>query len=391
MGAGVTDIVWGPDIEILETDTSSYSFLGNAKYEGTLNNIYAGMGIPPTLTGTFGANGTTNNFISLKTLTERLEYGRSVIVEFWNQQFKIVQKVMGFRFPAKIVFDRMILGNEDAEKALLIQLADRNLISDEMLQNVFKNDPEMERIRLKREKQERKVGKRVPKAGAYHNTPEPQVEYAKIALQAGMVTPSEVGLELEEKKPGEVSMMEQDKQLQEKTITMQKQTKMAACPPGSKPKPKAKIGLRPKGRSGQGRPKGKKDSKKRKTRTFRARSMIESWARSSQNTISDILAPAILETFGKKNMRQLSTEQAADAENIKFGVLCSYKPLSVIDEASVAKAINSSVPSEAKDLYNTCVGDFVKNMGRQPTLEECRNIQINVYTSIMLDEGEDNG
>jgi hypothetical protein len=375
VGAGVTDIIWGPDIEILETDVASYQFLGNEKYQGTLNNIYAGLGIPPTLTGTFGAAGTTNNFISLKTLTERLEYGRAVISEFWKAQLKVVQKVMGHRFPAQLAFDRMILGNEDTEKALLIQLADRNLISDEMIQHIFKNDPEMERIRLKRERQERQAGKRVPKAGAWHNNPEPDVEFAKIALQSGQATPSEVGLELKENKQGEVKQADRQMELEKFKIK-------------NKPKPTV-GGKKPKGRSGQGRPKTSKDSKKRKAKTFRARSMIESWARAAQNKITETVNPAVLATHNKKNMRQLTTEQAEDAENIKFGVLCSLKPLSEVNDEAIASVINNPTPSDAKELYNLYAGDFVKTMARQPSLEEIRNMQVSVYLTLMLDEDKE--
>ena len=82
VGGGTMDIVWGPDIELLESNTNVHNFLGEGKYVPHLNSIYAGLGIPPTLTGTFGAAGTTNNFISLKTLTQRLQYGRDILVEF---------------------------------------------------------------------------------------------------------------------------------------------------------------------------------------------------------------------------------------------------------------------------------------------------------------------
>lgn len=375
VGAGVTDIIWGPDIEILETSVDAYQFLGDAKYQGTLNNIYAGLGIPPTLTGTFGAAGTTNNFISLKTLTERLEYGRAVITAFWDSQIKIIQKAMGHRFPARVVFDRMILGNEDAEKALLVQLADRNLISDEMIQHIFKNDPELERIRLKREKQERESGKRVPKAGAWHN-PTPEVDYAKIALQSGVATPSQVGLELKENKQGEVPMVDKQAELEKFKIR-------------NAPKPAAPGKKKPKGRSGQGRPKTSKDSKKRKTKTFRARSMIESWARSTQAKISEALNPAILATYNKKNMRQLTTQQAEDAENIKFGVLCSLQPLSEVNEEVIASVVNNPTPENAKELYNLYAGDFVKTMARQPSLDEVRNMQVSVYLTLILDENKE--
>ena len=96
VGGGTMDIVWGPDIELIESKTNVHQFLGEGKYTPHLNNVYAGLGIPPTLTGTFGAAGTTNNFISLKTLTQRLQYGRDVLKQFWEAELEMVQKVMGF-------------------------------------------------------------------------------------------------------------------------------------------------------------------------------------------------------------------------------------------------------------------------------------------------------
>jgi hypothetical protein len=167
VGGGTMDLVWGPDIELIESKTSVHQFLGEAKYTPHLNSVYAGLGIPPTLTGTYGAAGTTNNFISLKTLTQRLQYGRKVLMAFWKNEIAAVQKAMGFRFPAKIEFDRMDLSNEEAEKALLIQLADRNVVSDELLQRVFGFDPETEKTRLNRENRERKSERMVKKAGPY--------------------------------------------------------------------------------------------------------------------------------------------------------------------------------------------------------------------------------
>ena len=215
VGGGTMDLVWGPDIELLESKTNVHQFLGEGKYVPHLNAVYAGLGIPPTLTGTFGASGTTNNFISLKTLTQRLQYGRDVLITFWEKEIELVQKAMGFRFPAKIEFDRMDLSNEEAEKALLIQLADRNLISDELLQSKFGFDPEMEKTRLNRETRDRKSDRMVKKSGPWHD---PQFENSlkKISLQLGIAAPSQVGLNLDKKKPGEKTSLEM---------------KMAASPP----------------------------------------------------------------------------------------------------------------------------------------------------------------
>ena len=44
----------------------------------------------------------SNNYVSLKTLIERLEYGREVLSGWWRQEIEMVQKAMGFRFPAQI-------------------------------------------------------------------------------------------------------------------------------------------------------------------------------------------------------------------------------------------------------------------------------------------------
>ena len=69
VGGGTMDLVWGPELKFTESSTQVFRFLGKEKYEPVLTNIYAGLGIPPTLTGMANTGGGfTNNFISLKTL-----------------------------------------------------------------------------------------------------------------------------------------------------------------------------------------------------------------------------------------------------------------------------------------------------------------------------------
>lgn len=199
VGGGTMDIVWGPDIELIESNTNVHQFLGEAKYTPHLNNVYAGLGIPPTLTGTYGAAGTTNNFISLKTLTQRLQYGRDVLRRFWQEELDMIQKVMGFRYSAKIEFDNMDLSNEEAEKALIIQLADRNIVSNEFVQKRFGADPELENVRVERE------NKAESKLGPYVTN---DYNLRKVALQLGIATPSQVGLELSPNDNNEKTMLE---------------------------------------------------------------------------------------------------------------------------------------------------------------------------------------
>lgn len=373
VGGGTMDLIWGPDIELIESKTNVHQFLGEAKYTPHLNSVYAGLGIPPTLTGTYGASGTTNNFISLKTLTQRLEYGRKVLIQFWNQEIQMVQKAMGFRYPAKIEFDRMDLSNEESEKALLIQLADRNLISEELIQTRFGFDADMEQSRISRETKERESSKRPSKSGPYHDA-EFVNSLKKIALQAGMATPSQVGLDLLKKKNGEKNLYE----LKENS-TKQNTTKLVKDSPESLP-----------GVPGEGRPKMSKDTQKRKTKDFKPRTgaTLDIWAQGAQEKIADIINPLILEFYDKKNLRSLSSEESKNLEYIKTQTLFSLKPFVKIDPDKISANIKNT-NSQTKKLilgYEHWVKSVSNDLGRSLTTEENKFIKSIYYSFINTEE-----
>jgi hypothetical protein len=355
VGGGTMDLVWGPDIELIESKTNVHQFLGEAKYAPHLNSIYAGLGIPPTLTGTFGAAGTTNNFISLKTLTQRLQYGRRVLATFWQQEIELVQKAMGFRLPAKIEFDRMDLSNEDAEKALLIQLADRNIVSDELVQHVFGFDPDTEKTRLNRENRDRNNDRMIKKAGPWHD---PQFDNAlrKIALQIGLAAPSQVGLNLGKKKGGEKTSLEM---------------KLETTPPKNIP------GNQPKGEPEQGRPKNSNDTEPRKEREFKPQTgaSLQLWAMEAQEKISELLNPYLLDFYSKKNMRSLSSEEYDEAEETKTKIFFSLEPFETINEQAVLSKLNTINSIETKQKHAAYV-NFTKSisneLSRNMTAEELK-------------------
>jgi hypothetical protein len=197
-GGGSYDLIWDATLDFKETSSDAYKFLGEEKYKPTLNRIYAGLGIPPTLTGSATASGFTNNYISLKTLTERLEYGRGVLVRFWNIQMKILQKALGLKEPPMVVFDRMTLSDEAAEKNLLLGLLDRDVISEETIRDRFGEIDDIEKSRIKREGVKRKNEEIPAKAGPYHNA-QTKEELTKMFVQHGSVAPSQVGLKMGEK------------------------------------------------------------------------------------------------------------------------------------------------------------------------------------------------
>ena len=360
VGGGTMDLVWGPDIEMMESHTNVHQFLGEGKYVPHLNAVYAGLGIPPTLTGTFGAAGTTNNFISLKTLTQRLQYGRDVLISFWAKEIEEVQKAMGFREPARIEFDRMDLSNEEAEKSLLIQLADRNLISDEMLRKRFGLDADMEQSRVVRENKQRQNKKSIPKAGPYHDANfDSQVK--KLVVQNGTATPSEVGVNLEPRKDGEQTAVE---------------IKQALTKPD-----------KPTGTPGEGRPKNSKDSEKREERTFlpQTGASVTIWATQAQEAISEIVNPMFLEFNQKKNLRSLSNEQTQELENIKSRILFNIQPYSAISHQMVHDILNDCHGSKMASImsnYDKWKNNIQNSLNRSLTLDEQKYAKSSFYAVV---------
>lgn len=368
VGGGTIDLIWGPDIELVESKTSVHQFLGEGKYTPHLNSVYAGLGIPQTLTGGGGASGTTNNFISLKTLIQRLEYGRSVLLDFWNKEIKKVQDVMGFRLPAKVEFGISNLGDEVSTNKLLTDLADRGIISDELLINAIGADPDLERIRTNRENKERSTNKRTEKASPYHD-PQFGIALKKLALQTGVSTVSEVGLRKDAKKE-HLKMYENEGG--QKTSLDMRQTKEQTP---------TKVGQK-------GRPKNSKDKQKRKTPDFKpkTKAMIEMWAKAAQDRIAEVVNPLFLLYHNKKNFRSLSTEQFGLCEELKFGVLFNLEPFTELSDENIATALEKGNYSNFLSIYNEWCKILGKQVNRKLTVEECRHIHTCLYSEVYGEE-----
>jgi hypothetical protein len=356
VGGGTTDIVWGPDIELLETGTDVQRFLGEEKYRPTLMAIYACLGIPPTLTGTFGASGTTNNFISLKTLTERLNYVRNILLTFWNHQIKLVQGAMGFRFAAQVEFDFMYLDDPAAMTNLLLNMADRNIVSDEFVQRHIKAKPDIEKRRVVDEEKVR-VSKDLEKISPYHAV-DKQYGLEKIALQTGVASPSQVGVELKKKKGDKAAL---DMKRPKQSAPNNNDNNIAPGEPG--------------------RPKNSRDIQKRKPKQFKPKNKasIDLWAKEAQSKISTILNPGILERFAKKNMRSLTAQEFNESEQIKFSVLCSLSYLEVVDAKAIGAGLAQKLPNGVIQECEEWITNAAHDMDRKLSIDEIRNIRATFY------------
>jgi hypothetical protein len=367
VGGGTMDLVWGPEIDFKESSTQVYKFLGSEKYQPVLTSVYAGLGIPPTLTGAATGGGYTNNFVSLKTLVERLEYGREILKGFWQHEIKLVQKAMGFRFPAEIHFDSIILSDEAAQKQLLVQLADRDIISHETLLERFRELPAIEKIRVRREERARVNDALAPKkAGPYHN-PQHKEDIAKIALTKDVLD-NDIYLENLGLPTSEID------QINKIEVDDDPKPVVEDTDPAS-PDPKG------------GRPNNSRDQQKRKEKRVLPRSKGDVsttlWAYEAQKDISELVMPMALAHFKKKNARSLTKSEFDQLEYLKLCILTGIKPYMDID-ADVIKAIidSGTKPSgDFKSEIETSIADFSQSQNRKPSVDEMRYIYASTFAS----------
>jgi hypothetical protein len=366
VGGGCYDLVWDATLTFKESSSDISKFLGEEKYAPTLHRLYEGLGVPPTLTAAGSSGGFTNNYISLKTLTERLEYGRSVLLEFLTQELAILQKALGLKEPFQVVFNRMTLADEAAEKQLLIQLLDRNVISDETVLDRFGEKSDIERAKVKDETELRDKKEMPKKAGQFYS-PQRDDEFKKGFIQTGQVTPSQLGFDFPAKKASEKTPLD-----------VKQATPLAGI----------------KGRSGQGRPKGKKDSGKRKQKTVKVRTSasfvdISMWAKDAQTKVSATLMPFVLKMHNKATARALTDKELTIAENLKFHVLSQVQPYETITQELILSKMEGSANTEMVAVYNSLVAGYIARNSKEPTIEEIRQLQIYAYS--LYNQEVDNG
>mgnify|MGYP003133480467 FL=1 len=377
VGGGTMDLVWGPELDFKESNSQVYKFLGAEKYQPVLTSIYAGLGIPPTLTGANTSGGYSNNYVSLKTLIERLNYGRDLLTQFWSQEIKIVQKAMGFRFPAEMHFDSIILSDEASEKQLLIQLADRDIVSHETLLERFGEMPNIEKIRVRREEKERENDMLSPnKAGPYHN-PQHKEDIAKIALSKDALDNKEyldhLGLP-----PGSMNESEDKIPLKENTRRIDERRDVEQLE-------STKDGTdNPDG----GRPRFSRDQQKRKQKRVLPRSSdsvsVCLWAINAQKEISDLVAPMATHHFGKKNIRSLTKSEFDELEYLKLCILTGMQPYMEITPELIQGLVenNTKPSSEFTTMVSASTSEFSGLHNRKPNVNEMRYIYASAFAEL---------
>jgi hypothetical protein len=416
-GGGTLDLIWDATLDLKESSTDIYNFLGMKKYEPVLQAIFAGLGIPQTLTGGKEGGGMTGSAMSLKTLIERLQYGRDLLRKFWDKELMILQEAFGDRNPAQVHFDNMSLSDEANEKMLWFHLYDRDIIGLDTIREKFGTIADVEDARIKSDYKGRDDDEVPPKAGPFVES-QPELSLQKIALQTGVVSPKDVGLDkgsdrlvdLEKQKvdiqqkqgDADISMRKKELDIQQKQGQDIHQQRLQQNDDLHKQKlahqdvehktmlPVRKRAMRqklsqqsgPKGAPGQGRPPGAGDTQKRKQRVDTPRTgaslmATQAWARNAQRDIANIVTPIHLSRCKKKSMRNLTEAQALDLEEAKFRLLCSFSPGDEIDRDVVESRLDDLLAPNP--LIESLMKAWLEGARVTPTLEEVREMQATAY------------
>lgn len=381
VGGGVMDLIWGPDLTLDQVSSEAYKFLGQEKYIPVLQSIFQGLGVPPSLTGMSEDGGFTSSFMGLKVLVERLEYARMLIARFWENELEIVRSRFGFREPFTITFDQASLSDEAAMLKLLIDMADRNMLSDEFVQERFNAVPEIEKVRLQREAKQRKSGRMPAKASPFHIDSQQDAMNERAFVQQGHVTPDQVRLDHPPAKEGAKTPFE---------LASEQKMKEA--------KHKASVKTPPPNKGEGGRPIGAVDTAKRKQKRVLPRSKAAEmaaammWANEAQGKVEEHTKTEFLAAKKCKNLRQLTSAQAAEYEGFKFALLCKFNIGDRVTKGTVKAALKDgelTMPNAVAELQRVTVARYVEREGHEPTQEKVRQIQAAVYALYKTDLDED--
>jgi hypothetical protein len=185
----------------------------------------------------------------------------------------------------------------------------------------------------------------------------------------GAATPSQVGLQLEKKKPGEKTVLEM---------------KMPVAPPSTKLANDPSSDSLPK-EPGEGRPKLSKDTEKRADRKFSPRTgaKLLIWATSAQEKISEIVNPMVLEFYTKKNLRTLSSAEAEELESLKTNILLNMSPYSKIDQDNVLLACGSN--ESLTDIvvnFRNWIKALQSDLSRELSMDEYKQAKASYYSMV---------
>lgn len=149
-GGGPIDLIWTSDLEI-ETIYPPVDKLSG--YTEDYTAILVGLGIPKVLVAA-DKEVASNGNVSLKGLIIKIETCRDALNKWLQGEINDIQRAMKFRRRPSIRYRYANLSDERVFFDILLEMADRNIISHQRVVELFRDSYEIERGRLVNEEKE---------------------------------------------------------------------------------------------------------------------------------------------------------------------------------------------------------------------------------------------
>ncbi len=359
-------LVWSDLIEVEQHHVDAKDVLTMDKYLEVNDAILAGLGISSVLinggqmSGGRASGGFAGAFLSVRTLLERLEDARTVVLRFLNKEVETIRRAMGWSTKPVIHWSQMSLKDEAAEKRIVMDLLDRKVISAESALSFLGFDKDIE---MRRKQREDKVSDRT---GVVHS-----------------VGPFEQGVQVQQgEDPGTRSadLGEKDLDLrkedlaEKRKIMEQKQKEQGQTGPSR----------------GPGRPVNQGDEESRRQKTERkprvTATMVEHGMR-NRKLVENWWKPRYLEALGKDNLRQLTADERAAYDDCIRAIYSRVPMYSNLTEESVERAATEImeggvyVNSQFAEIRQELIESFRRENGRKPVTSEMKRLDSEAYAA----------
>lgn len=342
-GGGGMDLIWGSDIE-LEEFYPPIERLANL--DQNYNGILMGLGISDVLVGGQTGSMQGGNIIGLKNLVTRIACGRRAIKDWIESEIDIIQANMKFKKRPFVRFTYEDLHDERTYFNLLVQLLDRNVISDRTVLERINEIPEVESQRITQEEQARANDTKPEKASPFHNPTLPEQrthELKKIKLQEEL------------KNKGDPAT---------RTDNLSKTNKNK--------------------KSNNGRPPGSKDNVKRSRGPNKVRSPVAKvilYAENAYSEISRILTNNLLAELNLPDVRSLNSDQKQQLDKSKMYMFAQIPPFTEINEVVLGEYIEDKTNNYEE--YLTIYNNILSTVSMEKlTEDQKRTLRVQSYLEL---------
>jgi hypothetical protein len=320
------------------------AILDPKKHESADRDILTALGVPEVLLGGKGGN-FSNSFIGVAAVLERLESARDVVAQWIMGEMRLVSDAMKFRKMPMVKFGKTSLRDAKAEQTFIMNLLDRNVVSNETALREAGLDADIEVAKKKDEKPLTKKGGPMERQGPFIKDDVP--------------------------KPGAPG---------------------AKPPAGSKPKPKTPNG-RPGGTSTG--PTGKQKNP-RGPKGQSVADIVEmyeatgSMARVMLDRIEKLISEGLLKARGLRYVKQFPREEKERLEQLCYNIFSHMPPVPdpVYADDFIHNMLESDagvrVQAEVLEAYTKRIAEYSAKWGKQPSRESRRQFMVSSWTEFAI-------